>query len=305
MIEKYVDAEELGRLLSGLVAVLCCLVIAGLFAILVVPGLRNANRPATPTAATPSVGETGWWDPTEAPPQRGRIILPVDAKTLIEPSAELAAQGKVLFESNCVQCHGQLGQGDGPAAASINTRVRNFSSPDGWKNGYNLPGIFKTLSEGIKDTSMAPFDFLSRKDRMALAHYVQSLGAFPHDTADAKAMDALSKELAAPGEKTSNRIRVSEAITKLVEESTALPPLVIGEEDQSAGAAILRRVILDPQRAAQVLAKSRLWRASARDLASVILPDAPRDGFSVSVATLSPSEWQALHLELLKRIKPE
>ena len=39
--------------------------------------------------------------------------------------------------------------------------------------------------------------------------------------------------------------------------------------------------------------------------ASVILPDAPADGFSVSAATLNESEWQALYAALLKRIKPE
>jgi hypothetical protein len=44
MIEKYVDAEELKRLLSTLLAVLGGLVIAGLFASIVVPGLRNANK---------------------------------------------------------------------------------------------------------------------------------------------------------------------------------------------------------------------------------------------------------------------
>ena len=50
MIEKYVDAEELKRLLSVLVVILGCLIIAGLFASIVVPGLRNANKPATPAA---------------------------------------------------------------------------------------------------------------------------------------------------------------------------------------------------------------------------------------------------------------
>jgi len=53
MIEKYVDAAELRRLLSSLLAVLGCLIIAGLFASIVVPGLRNANKPPIPTAVAP------------------------------------------------------------------------------------------------------------------------------------------------------------------------------------------------------------------------------------------------------------
>jgi len=303
MIEKYVDAEELRRLLSTLAAALCFLIIAGLFASIVVPGLRNANKPETPTAVTPVVGDSGWLDPTEFPPEKGRVIPPIDPKTLIGPSAELTARGKTIFEINCIQCHGALGLGDGPASNTMNPRPRNFTSPVGWTNGYHLPGIFKTLSEGVKGTSMAPFDYLSRKDRMALAHYVQSLGAFPHDTASPQAMDALSKELAAPGEKTPNKIPVSMAMEKLEAEFTAPLPLAVSGEDHRPEAEILRRTITDPSRAAQVLAESQIWRASSRDFAASILPDTPVDGFSVGTATLNPSEWQAMYKELMRRSK--
>ncbi len=301
MIEKYVDEEELRRLLSALVAVLTALVIAALFASIVVPGLRNANKPETPTAVSPVVGEAGWLDPTEFPPMRGRVIPPVDPKTLIAPSAELKAQGKELFENNCVQCHGPVGHGDGPAAGTMNPLPRNFSSSGGWTNGYDLPAIFKTLGEGVKGTSMASFDYLSRKDRMALAHYIQSLGTFPHNTATPQAMEALSKELAAPGEKTPNKIPVSLATAKLEEEFAAPQPLAIG--DQSPAGELLRRVITDPSRAAKILTESQVWRTSARDLAAGILPDTPGDGFSVGTATLSPAEWQALYAELVRRLK--
>ena len=111
MIEKYVNAEELKRLLSVLVVILGCLIIAGLFASIVVPGLRNANKPATPAAVEPVVGESGWLNPEEFPPQKGSVIPPVDPKTLIEPSPELVARGKTLFAKNCTQCHGTLGRG--------------------------------------------------------------------------------------------------------------------------------------------------------------------------------------------------
>jgi mono/diheme cytochrome c family protein len=305
MIEKYVDTRELRRLLSTLVAVLLGLIIAGLFASIVVPGLRNANKPETPTEVISVVGETGWLDPTEFPPERGRVIPPVDPRTLMAPSAELMAEGKELFEKNCIQCHGQLGHGDGPAAATMNPRPRNFASPEGWTNGYDMPSIYKTVSGGVNGTSMASFNYLSRKERMALVHYVQSLGAFSHNTATPQALEALSKELARAGEKTPNKIPVSMAMDKLEEEFTAPPPLVVDREDQSPGGKILRRVVIDPFRAAQVLGESQRWRASDRELAADILPDTPENGFSVYTATLGASEWKALHAELLKRLKPE
>ena len=305
MIEKYVDTEELKRLLSSLLVLVGALVIAGLFASIVVPGLRNANKPETQTPVNPVVGEPGWLDPTEFPPERGRVIPPVDPKTLIVSSPSLITRGKDLFLRDCTPCHGVTGHGDGPAAATMNPRPRNFASPDGWTNGYDLAALFKTMSEGVKGTSMAPFDYLSKTDRMSLAHYVQSLGSFPHGTGSLGAMDALAKELASPGEKTPNRIPVSMAMARLEGEYSAPPPLVIAPQDRDPGTEILRRVVSDPARAARTLAGSQTWRAGPRELAQCILPDAPGNGFFVSVAMLSPAEWQLLAEELVKRIEPQ
>lgn len=300
MIEKYVDAEELRRLLSMLVVILAVLAIGGLFAIIIVPGLRNANQPETPTPVSPVVGEPGWLDPTEFPPERGRVIPAVDPKTLIAPSPKLMAKGKELFAANCVQCHGEQGLGNGPASTTMNPRPRNFTSSNGWTNGYHLPAIYKTMSMGVPGTSMASFSYLSRNDRLALAHFVQSLGAFPHGAGSPEALEDLSKELATQGEKTPNRIPVSMAMAKLEQEFTAAKPLTVAPEDRSPGAEIFRRMVHSPSRAAQLLAGSEKWREGPAALAASILPDAPGNGFSTSAATLSAEEWKQFHAELLK-----
>jgi len=300
MIEKYVNAEELRRLLSTLVVVLAALALAGLFAITAVPGLRNANKPETPMPVNPAVGEPGWLDPTEFPPEMGKVIPPVDPKTLIVPSPRLIEKGKGLFEANCVPCHGESGHGDGPAASTMSPRPRNLTIPDGWTNGYDLPSIYKTVSRGVAGTSMASFDYLSKKDRMELAHYVQSLGAFPHGTGSPAAMDDLAKDLAAPGERTPNKIPVSMAIARLVAEFRAPRPLTVPPDDRSLGAQVFRRVVTDPVRAAQTLAGSSAWQKGANELAASVLPGMPANGFSVSAATLGAAEWQALEEEILK-----
>ncbi len=302
MIEQYVNAEELKRLLSSLLVFVGALVIAALFASIVVPGLRNANKPPAPTPVNPVVGEPGWLDPAEFPPQRGREIPPVEAGTLIGYSPALVEKGSELFRQNCVQCHGELGRGDGPAATTLNPRPRNFSSPDGWKNGPDLPSIFRTLTEGVKDTGMASFDYFSKADRMALAHYVQALGTFPHGAGTPEAVAALTKELSAAGERTPNRIPVSMAMAKLEQEFKASAPLAVDPADHSPGAEVLRRAISDPARASQSLAGSGGWRTAPKDLANGILNGAPANGFSVTAATLGPAEWQALYTELVKRI---
>ncbi len=299
MIEQYVDAEELRRLLSTLVVILGALAIAALFAMIVVPGIRNANKPEVPMPPSPVVGEPGWLDPTEFPPEKGRVIPPVDPATLISASPGLIARGQQLFANNCVPCHGEQGHGDGPAASTMNPRPRNFTSPEGWKNGYDLPAIYKTVSTGVPGSSMASFDYFSRRDRMALAHYVQSLGAFTHGTGSAEAVAALSKELAAPGEKTPNKIPVSMAMAKLAQEFNPPPPLAVAPEDHSPGVEVFRKVIRDPLRAAQTLTGSDQWRKGPSELAAGVLQDVPANGFAASVATLSATEWKELHSELL------
>ena len=305
MIEKYVNTEELKRLLSVLVVILGGLIIAGLFASIVVPGLRNANRPATPAPVAPVVGDSGWLNPEEFPPQKGSVIPPVDPKTLIEPSAELVTIGKTLFAKNCAQCHGTIGRGDGPAASTMNPKPRNLTGSEGWQNGPDMPGIFKTISEGIKGTSMSSFDYMTRKDRMALAHYVQSLATFPRKTGSPQAIAALTRQLAAAGEIIPNKIPVSAAMARLSAEYQAPPPLTIRREDQGPGVGILHRILKDPDRAAQFLAQSQSWKAGSQELASSVLLNAPENGFSISSATLNASEWQELYAELLKRAKSQ
>lgn len=303
MIEKYVDQEELKRLLSALVVILGCIIIAGLFASIVVPGLRNANKPAAPAAVVPVMGESGWLDPAEYPPQKGRVVPPVDPATLMTSSPGLVARGKSVYEANCTACHGPEGRGDGPAAATMNPKPRNLAGPEGWKNGYHAPGLYRTLSDGIAGTSMNAFDYLSRRDRMALVHYIQSLGAFPHDTASAEATQALAQELASPGETIPNRIPVSMAMAKLEAEFVSPPPLLVDKEDQRPGAELLRRIVVDPARASQFLVHSKVWRYGYRELAGSIVLQAQENGFSTEAAALSNEEWQALQAELLRRVK--
>jgi mono/diheme cytochrome c family protein len=291
VIEQYVSPEELRRLVSTYLVAIGAITIFALFALIVVPGLRNANKPpAAPSVVGPE-GETGWLDPTEYPPERGYVLPPVDPKTVITANPELLSRGKTLFEHNCTPCHGATGEGNGPAAVTLNPRPRNFTQPKAWTNGYHLTEIYKTLTEGIKGTGMASYDYLGARDRMALDHYVQSLSAFPHGADDPAALDALAKRFASAGEKVPNKIPVSMAMAKLEAEYVAPTPL--------SAPRLFAGVIVDPARAAQTLARSASWRQSAPALAAIVVPGTPANGFAVSVATLSPEEWRALYEALL------
>ena len=301
MIERYVSPEELRRLVSTFLVVVGAITIFALFALIVVPGLRNANKPVIPPAVSPPQGETGWLDPTEYPPARGYELTPVDPKTVLTASPELLDRGRVLFQQNCVACHGMSGRGDGPASAGLRPPPRDLSRAEGWTNGYQLTSIYETLKEGISGSAMVAYDHIAARDRMALAHYVQSLGAFFHGPEDEGAMDALAKQFASAGEKVPNKIPVSMAMERLEEEFASPAPLGVrpaGNRDDAAR--LLARAVVDQARAAQTLTLVPSWRESASALAKAIVPGVPGNGFSASVATLRPDEWRALYAEMMQ-----
>ena len=289
MIEEYVDEKELKQLVSGFLAVVGLIALAAVFGFIVVPGLRNANKPEAPPSVAAPEGQAGWLDPGEYPPTKGYVVPPLDPKTVLTATPALLSEGKELFAANCVPCHGATGKGDGPAGGGLNPAPRNFTSPDGWKNGYQIPEIFKTLTEGVPGTGMAAYDYLSPRDRMALVHYVRSLGAFPHGPDDPAAMAALSKGLASSGTVVPNRIPVSMAMAKLEEEYRGAAPL---RPPEGEGAALFRRAVWNPARAAETLAQVPAWRQSPEALAKEVSAGVPANGFTPASLTLSGEEWK-------------
>jgi mono/diheme cytochrome c family protein len=98
----------------------------------------------------------------------------VDVSALYKPTPELIAKGKTLFATNCASCHGADGRGDGPAAAALNPKPRNFHEGY-WKYGGGLARVVRTITEGSPGTAMAAFAGLPLEDRVAIAHFERSL----------------------------------------------------------------------------------------------------------------------------------
>ena len=217
-INDYLSPEELKRLLAALVLVIGFIFIAAFFGFTIVPGLRYQAH-TLPDAPVQGVqGETGWLDPTDYPAMAREVIPPIDPATVMTPNPALMTRGRALYAQNCATCHGAEGKGDGAAGRGLNPKPRNFTEATAWKNGAHLEHIYKTLDEGIKGSSMVSYNYLSKKDRMALAHVVQSLGAFDHGANDPKAMAGLEKLFASAGEVIPNRIPVARAVDALCRE---------------------------------------------------------------------------------------
>ena len=294
MIERYVSAQELRRLLSALLVVVIFICIFALFAFLVVPGMRNANQPLSGPAVSPPQGESGWLDLTDYPATKGYTLAPVDPKTVMSPTPELLARGQALFNQNCVSCHGPAGRGDGPAARGLNPPPRDFSQAAGWKNGYQVEGIWKTLQEGIKGSGMVAYEYLSHKDRMALVHYVQSLGAFDHGPEDPKKLQVLAALFASSGEVVPPKIPVSMAMRKLEREYVPPPRL----EWVAEAPALVRWSVVSPANAEQTLEGIPAWRTDESALAQGVVRGVPANGFAPAVATYTGGQWRELQAQL-------
>ncbi|HEX7553647.1 MAG TPA: cytochrome c [Geothrix sp.] len=223
-IHDYLSPEELKRLASALLVVIGFIAIVAFFGFTVVPGLRYQAH--TSESAVQAVqGETGWLDPTDYPAMAREVIPPIDPATVMTPNPALMARGKAVFAQTCATCHGPEGKGDGPGGTGLTPKPRNFTEKAAWKNGTRLEDIYKTLDEGIKGSSMVSYNYLTKKDRMALAHVVQSLGAFDHGANDPRAMAALEKLFASAGEVIPNRIPVTRAVDALCREYAEAHPL--------------------------------------------------------------------------------
>lgn len=294
MIERYVSKAEFRRLLSALLVVALFISILALFAFLVVPGTRNVNRPEAGAEVEAPQGETGWLDPTETPARARQVLPPIDPATVMTPNPALTARGQALYAETCATCHGPRGEGNGPGGAGLKPPPRNFTSPAGWTHGYRVTDVYRTLEEGVKGTNMVSYNYLSRRDRMALVHVVRSLGAFDHGRDDPAALDALAKSFASAGEVIPNRIPVSQAVLRLEREFQPAGPLPAGDPR-------VREAVLDPVRAAQTLSGIPRWREDASALARAVTAGLPGNGFAPAVALYGPGQWNELRSALAGR----
>ncbi len=227
----------------------------------------------------------------------------LDLTALYNPTPKALARGKELFDADCGACHGATGKGDGPAAASLKPPPRNFTSAQGWTNGYTVAAIYTTLSEGIPGTGMPAFDTMSPADRFALSHYLQSLGKFDHKDDPAEGIKQIdAKYHLSAGTRKPNKVAVPVVMRHMAAEYNAPPAIRIPpSSDTSAGAALCRRLVADPVRAALVLSQVSDWRGSLDAFAPVAMAGTPYNGFQSAVATLDRDQWQAFHDELVKQ----
>lgn len=97
-----------------------------------------------------------------------------------------ASRGRVLFLENCVSCHGERADGQGPDAARLHPRPANFTSPE-FMRAETPYDFFHVISAG-KGTSAMPAwgEVLSLQERWDLVSYLWTVQPGPPGFAEAQ-----------------------------------------------------------------------------------------------------------------------
>jgi cytochrome c oxidase cbb3-type subunit 2 len=87
--------------------------------------------------------------------------------------------GERIYQENCAACHGDKGDGKGPQADRLSTKPRNFASGI-YKFRTTASGslpldqdIFRTITRGVRGTSMLAQLQLSEQERWAVVRYMK------------------------------------------------------------------------------------------------------------------------------------
>lgn len=243
----------------------------------------------------------------DIPKAAGKITEGVDLQKVANASPEIIAKGKELFTTNCASCHGDAGKGDGPGAAALNPKPRNFALNDNWKNGRNLTSMFKTLEEGITGSGMTSYQFLPVADRIMIIHYVRTFAPdFPEiNAAEIAQLDAAYS--VSKGRKTPNTIPVANAVNKMIDEAKPLAAKIESIEKAFAtasapGAKLFNDYTKNKTRAIASLINNQNWKESKEKFFRIVYNSLPENGFKRCILKLKSEEQNELYNFLKSQI---
>ncbi|MCX6168069.1 MAG: cytochrome c [Ignavibacteriales bacterium] len=102
----------------------------------------------------------------KAPPFADKMKNPLEA------DLKVTKDGKITYTTNCASCHGDKGEGNGPAAAALNPKPKNLSSE---KVQLQSDGaIFWKITTG-NPPMVSWKDALTEKQRWGLVNYIRQL----------------------------------------------------------------------------------------------------------------------------------
>jgi cytochrome c oxidase cbb3-type subunit 2 len=133
-------------------------------------GSAPPPQPAAPPAptASPSAYEGNEWT----------VVRPGEQARYNQRQA-LWFRGRAVYQRYCVGCHGEQGKGDGPAAARLITKPRDFTSgifKFRSTDSSSLPldrDLHRTITRGLSRVSMPAFPLMDEHDKLAVIEYIK------------------------------------------------------------------------------------------------------------------------------------
>lgn len=96
------------------------------------------------------------------------------------PNRSLFAEGRYVYERNCIVCHGARGDGQGEMAAPMAIKPRSFRGGDfkyrstPWGKLPTTDDLIRTIRNGRTGTAMGMFTHLTDTETRAVAEYLKS-----------------------------------------------------------------------------------------------------------------------------------
>jgi cytochrome c len=148
-------------------------------------GMPYTSMPAWPNLSDREVSDLAYFITTFSPAFSSpeNVPQPVELSSAPGATPESIELGKKLYvENGCVRCHGTLGRGDGPSAATLTDdwgrpiRAADLSQSWTFRGGSTREDIFRTMTTGFNGTPMPGFgEALPADQRWAITDYIASL----------------------------------------------------------------------------------------------------------------------------------
>ena len=106
------------------------------------------------------------------PPPQPPPAQTADKQNPVATSEAIIAEGKALYQPNCVSCHGQAGEGDGPKSDTLKAIPPDLSNPDMWRQKDGA--LYSKIIEGKAPMPSFRSKF-STHEVWTLVNYVRSL----------------------------------------------------------------------------------------------------------------------------------
>lgn len=120
-------------------------------AALPIAGCNQGNMEGGPTPARVAKE----LEALKSAPASARAAAPAAPVEAVEVSAAARAEADQLFSTRCAACHGPTGTGEGPTAAALVPKPRNFHD-HGWQSSVTDTHIEKIIIAGGPSVGKSP-----------------------------------------------------------------------------------------------------------------------------------------------------